>query len=288
MKLEEEPKNELNEYKSKFLLVHQSIIFIINFSISALPLKFNKTDTVFHHIFLKKFRSDKKSAARPIGKTLNVLNIPPFATEESIKNVFSIVGPVQSVKLIDSIENDGKDKYEVKTAYFNDRPASKFQIGFVVFKKSESLDLVFRLKELPPLNSSDLPLLTGVAKWTAEYNQRTIDTVAMQAEIDQYLQHYDKVKKAEAEGVEDEEDEEGWTTVTRTGHNSGFKQKESVINKLEQKILDKKKQTKQLTNFYTFEMRENKKQHFIDLKKKYQDDRFKMDSLKQTRRFKPF
>lgn len=288
MKLEEEPTNELNEYKSKLLLIHLSIIFLMISSVSALPLRFNKTDTVFHQIFLKKYRSDKKSAARPVGKTLNVLNIPPFATEESIKNVFSIVGVVQSVKLIDSIENDGKDKYEVKTAFFKDRPATKFQIGFVVFKKSESLDLVFRLKELPALNSSDLPLLTGVAKWTAEYNQRTVDTEAMQAEIDLYLQHYDKVKKAEAEGVEDEEDEEGWTTVTRTGHNSGFKQKESVINKLEQKILDKKKQTKKLTNFYTFEMRENKKQHFIDLKKKYQDDRFKMDSLKQTRRFKPF
>lgn len=251
-------------------------------------MKFNDSDdpSSAHLIYIRKYRSEKKSSDKPIGKTLTVHNIPPYATEESIARVFGVAGIIQSVKLVDSYKNEQQTKYQVKSEFFNDPKPFRFQIGFIVFSKSESLDIVFRLKELPALNSEEHPVLAGVAKWTDEYNKRMINTNEMQKEIDEYMKHYDKVKKAgETQG---ETDEDGWTTVGKKGQNAGFKQKESVISKLEQKIRDQKKKAKNLTNFYSFELRESKKQQLMDLRRKFEEDKLKMNSMRQNRKFKPY
>lgn len=237
---------------------------------------------------MKKYRSEKKTASKPVGKTLTVLNVPPYATEESLKRVFSVVGLVESVQLIDNYKNEHKSKYNITTKFFDDRRPFTFQIGFVVFKKSESLDLVLRINELPALSTEENPVLTGISKWTAEYNSRVIDTDEMRKEIDLYMNHYDKVKKAEDDQGNDEVDDDGWVTVGKKGHNSGFKQKESVISRLEQKIQNRNKRAKQMSNFYTFEMRENKRNQLMELRKNFENDKMKMQQMKSTRKFKPY
>jgi ribosomal RNA-processing protein 7 len=224
---------------------------------------------------------------KPVGKTLTVLNIPPYATEESIEKVFSIAGQVEKVTLIDSYKNEQKTKYQVPSKFFNDQRPFKFQIAFVVFKKSESLDLILRCKDLPSLNSKESPVLTGVAKWTEQYNKRTVNIEEMQSEIDNYMKHYDKVKKAE-EMQEDEGDDDGWVTVGKKGNVASFKQKESVVSKLEKKLQDQRKKAKNLTNFYSFEHRETKKQQLMELRKKFEEDKLKMNSMRQNRKFKPY
>lgn len=252
-----------------------------------MELLFNAADVTSHHVFIKKHRSDKKSSDKPVGKTLTVLNIPPYATEESIARVFSVAGPVESVTMTDSYKNEYKTRYQIKSEFFNEPRSFKFQIAFIVFKKSESLDIMLRNTKLPPLNSNELPVLTGTAKWTAEYNKRRNENVSeMQTEIDVYMKHYDKVKITEKTQNDDADD--GWTTVGKKGQNAGFKQKESVISKLEQKIQSQKKKQKNLTNFYSFEFRDSKKQQLVELRKKFDEDKFKMQSMKHTRKFKPY
>lgn len=214
---------------------------------------------------------------------MTVLNLPPYATEESIARVFSVAGPVENVMLADSYKNEQKNKYQVTSKYFHEARALKYQIGFIVFKKSESIDIILRSSELPPLSTAEHPILTGIAKWSEQYNNRTGDSEKMQTEIDEYMKHYDKVKRAGAQ-QEDEADDEGWTTVGK----KGFQQKESVISKLEQKIQNQKKKAKNLTSFYSFEMRESKKQQLVELRKKYEEDKTKMYSMKQNRKFRPY
>lgn len=251
----------------------------------VLRLKFNDTDkeSSAHQIFIKKYRSEKKSADKPVGKTLSVLNIPPYVTEEALARVFSIAGPVEKVSLIDSYKNADKTKYQIKSDFFEEKIPFKFLIGFVVFKKSESVDLTLRLKELPPVNTEDHPVLTGIAKWTASYNKRTVNADDMQKDIDEYMKHYDKVKKLGA--TQENDDDDGWVTV---GKKDGFKQKESVVSKLEQKIQNQRKKTKSMSNFYSFEMRESKKQQLMDLRSKFEQDKLKMQSMKLNRKFKPY
>lgn len=282
--------DKLEEYKSKSIKSNLTTKTKDFFSPSVMHLKFNETDDIqsAHCVFLKKYRSEKKTSDKPIGKTLSVLNIPPYATEESIERVFGIAGLVEKVTLVDSYKNELKTKYQVKSEFFNDPQPFKFQIAFVVFKKSESLDLIFRCKKLSPLNCEERPVLTGIAKWTENYNKRMVNVEEIQSEVDVYMKHYDKVKKAEATQGEDEADDDGWVTVGRKGNNAGFKQKESVINKLEKKLQDQRKKTKNLTNFYSFELRESKKQQLMDLRKKFDDDKMKMHSMKQNRKFKPY
>lgn len=236
---------------------------------------------------MKKHRSDKKSSDKPVGKTLVVLNIPPYATEEAIARVFSCAGQVEKVSLIESYQNENKTKYQIKSEIFNEPRPFKFQIGFIVFKKSESLDLIFRLSELPPLSTDEHPVLTGVAKYTAQYNKRMIDYEVMHTEIEEYMKHYDKVKKA-ADEQQVDDDDDGWVTVGKKGNVAGFKQKESVISKLEQKLQNQRKKAKNLTNFYSFELRESKKQQLMDLRRKFEDDKLKMNSMRQNRKFKPY
>lgn len=253
-------------------------------------MKFEEADDIetSHCVYLHKYRSEKKYSDKPVGKTLTVLNIPPYATEEAIERVFGIAGQIEKVTLIDSHKNEHKTKYQIKSDFFNEPRPFKFQIAFIVFKKSESLDLIFRCKELPPLSTTENPVLTGIAKWTDQYNKRTVNVEDMQKEIDEYMKHYDKVKKAEAMQDDEEGDDDGWVTVGKKGNNAGFKQKESVISKLEKKLQDQRKKTKSLTNFYSFELRESKKQQLMDLRKKFDDDKTKMNSMRQNRKFKPY
>lgn len=252
-----------------------------------MALNFNESDVSSHSVFIRKYRSDKKSSDKPVGKTLTVLNIPPIATEESIARVFSVAGPIENITMIDSYKNEHTTKYQIRSEFFNEPRPFKFQIAFIVFKKSESLDIILRSSELPPLNSKEHPILTGIAKWTAEYNKRVTNVNEMQTEIDEYMKHYDKIKKAE-ETQDDEADDDGWTTVGKKGQNAGFKQKQSVISKLEEKIQSQKKKQKNLTNFYSFEFRDSKKQQLVELRKKFDEDKFKMQSMKHTRKFKPY
>jgi len=255
----------------------------------VLPLKFNESDedSTAHSIFIKKYRSDKKVSDKPIGKTLVALNIPPYATEGALRRVFGIAGQIENVTLIDSYENELKTKYQVKSDFFNEVRPCKFHIGFIVYKKSESVDIMLRSKALPPLSTEEHPVVTGVAKWTAEYNKRMVDIDKMQLEIDDYMKHYDKVKKAE-EMKGEEGDDDGWITVGKKGHNAGFKQKESVVNKLEQKIQNQRKKVKSLTSFYSFELRESKKHQLVELRKKFEEDKLKMHTMRQNRKFRPY
>lgn len=87
--------------------------------------------------------------AYPRGKTLFVLNIPPYATVESLKNAFaSSCGPVKSVTLIDT---SGKAGVGFKNAY-------------VVFTKDSGLSKVLSLPQehTLTLSTKEAPVLTGL------------------------------------------------------------------------------------------------------------------------------
>lgn len=84
----------------------------------------------------------------------------------------------------------------------------------------------------------------------------------MKAEIEKYITSYDKqVMDRIAQEKAGEEDDEGWVTVTSGKKRGQFAptRKESTIGKVQQKEQQRTKK-KQLLNFYTFQIRETKKQ----------------------------
>ncbi|CAG9807969.1 unnamed protein product [Chironomus riparius] len=254
----------------------------------VLKLRFSESDDEkdAHEIFLKKYRSEKKSSSKPSAKTLLVLNIPPYATKDSLLNVFKSVGDVENITLIDDYSNEHKTKYNVPSKFFNDTVPFKFLIGFIVFKKSSSLDAIFSLTELPPMAET----LTGIEKWTDEHNKKIVNYNDMQLEIEEYMKHFDKLLEAEKNQDNTDADEDGWIQVGKKS--GGFKQSETVVHRLEEKMQNQRKKAKrnlqQISGIYAFEARENKKQELIELRKKFEDDKSKLQAMRQNRKFKPY
>ncbi|XP_026681512.1 ribosomal RNA-processing protein 7 homolog A-like [Diaphorina citri] len=71
------------------------------------------------------------------------------------------------------------------------------------------------------------------------------------------------------------------------GRNPGFARKDSVNKQILSKERNKRSK-KQLLNFYTFQIKESKMNHLESLRKKFEEDKQKIDVLKKSRRFKPF
>lgn len=137
-------------------------------------------------------------------------------------------------------------------------------------------------------------------------------------EIEEYLTLYDKqIEDRIAKEQIAEEDDDGWVTIAAGKKRGQFapSRKESTIGKVQQKEEQRKKK-KQLLNFYTFQIREAKKQSkcnfksqdfcntkflletyliytmllldLAELRKKFELDKKRLQELKLKRTFKPF
>ncbi|KAL1399139.1 hypothetical protein pipiens_008443 [Culex pipiens pipiens] len=242
------------------------------------PLKFDPSDSAFHRILVKENESRMINRLKPAGRTLFVLNVPPYATAASLAQAFSVAGPVASVLL----QEKPSEEPEKEDA------GHKFKVAYVVFEKASSARKVLDKKcSLRALNE-DGQLVTGMDKWRREFEQDVPNPVELQREIDEYMAGYDrevqKQKKVEEEGGE--ADDEGWVTVTKASVNT-FTQREATISKMEEKM-SKDRRQKELKNFYTFQIRESKKNDIVSLRKKYDRDLQKMEQIKKTKRFKPY
>jgi len=220
---------------------------------------------------------------------LLVLNIPPYATKESLENVFNVAGDVEDITLIDDYTNEHKTKYNIPSKFFMDSVPFKFLIGFIVFKKSSSLDAIFSLSDLPPMTET----LTGIEKWMNEHNKKIVNINDMQLEIEDYMKHFDKLVEAENnQDTPDAEDDDGWIQVGKKGTYAGFKQSETVVHRLEEKLQSQRKKARknlqQISGLYAFEARENKKQELTELRKKFEEDKSKLQAMRHNRKFKPY
>uniref|UniRef100_A0A182PGJ6 RRM domain-containing protein n=1 Tax=Anopheles epiroticus TaxID=199890 RepID=A0A182PGJ6_9DIPT len=249
---------------------------------SAIILRYKQSDPYCHQLFVKENASKATCKQKPSGRTLYVLNVPPYATEEALQQAFSSAGEVERVVLQEKPSSKESAPIEVMT-----KDVFCFKVAYVVFTKPGALKKLLKTKTINPLHSEEKPLLTGVAKWTKAYQERIPNPATLQQEIDQYMESYDrKVEEQKAEESNNAADDDGWVTVSKK--NSGvFAQNQAVVKKLEKK-LDEDRSTKELKNFYTFQIREAKKDDIISLRKKYDRDLKKMEQIKKAKRFKPY
>lgn len=240
----------------------------------VLPLQFSTSSTSCHNLFIKEHSVRHVDERKPAGKTLFVLNIPPYATEKSLKLSFSKAGRVKSV--IFQIEDTEQE--------INDG----FKRAYVVFEKREGLLKVMKLDSINSLSTDKVTLNVGLEKWIEDYNSSIYASKELQKEINTYMNNYDKheEKKRKAD-KEESADDEGWTVVTKKGRNPGVSRKESVKLKLNEKgkTLSQKKQLK---NFYTFQVRESKMEYIAALRKSFEEAKNKINLMKKARRFKPY
>ncbi|EFA01121.1 ribosomal RNA-processing protein 7 homolog A [Tribolium castaneum] len=237
----------------------------------VVPFYFSSDSTDPHDLFIKEHKVRKFDIKKPPGKTLFVLNVPPYVTVEALKDVFASAGKVQSVTFQCDDSDDTNELFGFKTA-------------FVVFTKRPSLLRALKLERLTLPNPHNI--LLGMSKWIHEYNSTVYNHDKLNEEVNIYIKQHEK-EEEEKKLAEKEVDDEGWTVVTKKGRNPGLSRKESVENKLIQKNKIKSKK-KELKNFYTFQLKEQKMNNIIALRKSFQESKEKVNLMKKMRNFKPF
>ncbi|XP_055385133.1 ribosomal RNA-processing protein 7 homolog A isoform X2 [Condylostylus longicornis] len=230
---------------------------------------------------------------KPRGKTLFLLNIPPYIHKQHLKSFFEKkAGEVVSVILSEKPGKDeeGTAKFKISEDVFLGRKSPfVFKCAYIVFKLSKSIQQALQITEISFCDTELKSVFkSGVEKWADEYIESIIPEDELQTEIDSFMREYDAkdAKAIEAEKAQ-EADNDGWITVGKHGKNVGFEQKESIINKIEDKM-QKNKKNRELKNFYTFQIRESKMKNIVSLRKKFEEDKKKIEALKKSRRFKPF
>ena len=161
-----------------------------------------------------------------------------------------------------------------------------FQVAYVVFKKPNSVEHLMRsnLPDIYYMSEKKKVINTGMKKWCMEYRQQYPNPKETEKKADKFMAQFDLEearKKAELERLANEPDEEGWTVVTHGKKNLGDAQ---MLTKRERQ----KRQRKELVNFYTFQQRESKREHIAVLRKKFEEDKQKIQLMRAARKFKPF
>ncbi|XP_025104636.1 ribosomal RNA-processing protein 7 homolog A-like [Pomacea canaliculata] len=258
----------------------------------VIPVQFDTRCNHPHYLYLKKHVTRENDEAKPKDRTLFIVNVPPYATEESLRRVFSSCGKVLKVFLHEK-PTKGEPPQEKSKFFPVHRPPQGFKVAYIVFKQSNSVDKALNLPYSKPLilSTSDAPIVTGIAKWKREYVDRTsIDISEMKREIDEFMSDFDKLtaeKEKKAKEMEGQADDEGWITVTRVGKNKGAPRTEAEAKRVTSKDKKRRKE-KELINFYSFQVRESKKQEIMELRRKFEEDKQKIALMKAARKFRPY
>ncbi|XP_047516802.1 ribosomal RNA-processing protein 7 homolog A [Pieris napi] len=255
-----------------------------SFDFKALQLKITDASTNPHMIYIKEHLVRDHTADKPSGRTLFIVNVPPYVDEQSITNAFKEAGTIQSVHFSEKPNtiNSNTEKFTV------DPCKPSFRVCYLVFKKVAYLQNALKLKELQPMNL-DAHIVLGINKFIHEHNESVFKPMELKNRIEIFMKRCDeKIKKEiEKEKQLEQEDDEGWITVTKRSKVQSFARTEKVENKIMAKE-NKSKKKKELTNFYTFQIRESKMKHIVSLRQKFDEDKKKIAQIKQSRRFTPF
>ncbi|KAK2595131.1 hypothetical protein QQS21_007157 [Conoideocrella luteorostrata] len=135
--------------------------------------------------------------------------------------------------------------------------------------------------EVPPLGSA----------WISTHLQLSrVDKSAMQKSVHAFFNAFNRKEKEAVElskRLRNEPDEDGFVTVTRGGRAAPASRNEAEVAK--QRMVDRAaKKKSELQNFYRFQLREQRKKEQASLLRRFQEDRRKVDAMREKRgKFKP-
>ncbi|KAJ6443317.1 ribosomal small subunit assembly protein [Purpureocillium lavendulum] len=129
------------------------------------------------------------------------------------------------------------------------------------------------------------------ATWVSSHLQMCrVDKTSTQRAVHAFFNAFNRKEKEAAEmakRLRNEPDEDGFVTVTRGGRAAPASRTEAEEAK--QKMVDKQQKKKaEMKDFYRFQLRERRKQEQAALLRRFEDDKRKVNAMKEKRgRFKP-
>ncbi|XP_028395115.1 ribosomal RNA-processing protein 7 homolog A-like [Dendronephthya gigantea] len=250
----------------------------------TIRVKFDKSTKANHIMYLKSHSSRGEDECTPNGRTLFVLNVPPYCTKVALRGVFAGCGAIQKIY----IQKQPGPVKENKKSFFNlNAKIMGFKVAYIVFKRESSLQNALQLdsSEIRYFSTDEKPIDTGINKWCKEYASNYPNATKLQKEIDEFMKEFDKNQEEEketAKRLQSEPDEEGWVTVGKGGRKSGAKKVEATD------LPEKKKKKMQQLYFYNFQQRETRREHIAQLRKKFEEDKEKVARMKAARKFRPY
>ncbi|XP_017499645.3 ribosomal RNA-processing protein 7 homolog A isoform X1 [Manis javanica] len=261
---------------------------------SAIPIKFSEKQHTCHYLYVREHRvREGTKSSWPQRRTLFILNVPPYCTEECLSRVLSPCGAVQAVELQEKPDLAESPK-QPESKFFHPQPIPGFQVAYVVFQKPGGMAAALALKHPLLVSTASHPVKTGIRsqyrEWISNYTDAVPDPEALRVEVDTFMEAYDKKIAEEEAKAEEEEgvpDEEGWVKVTRRGRRPVLPRTEAAsLRVLERER--RKRARKELLNFYAWQHRETKMEHLAQLRKKFEEDKQRIELMRAQRKFRPY
>lgn len=252
----------------------------------VMKLKFSENSRGVHHLLWKRHTVRTYSELKPPGRTLFVVNVPPYCTEDSLKNVFLKYGKVENIYFHKKPSSDSSEKPKYANFFIRNH-VEGFKFAYVVFANESAVRGAMNASPSTELvlSTSEHQVLTGMQKWRQQYNKQFVSPEDLTEEIKTVMADYDKEKEEEKNTKEEEADEDGWVTVSSVKKK---KPKLLKVNEFKQQTKRKKKKQQELVKFYAFQQRQTKIDKLAVLRKKFEEDKKRINMMKASRKFKPY
>jgi len=164
--------------------------------------------------------------------------------------------------------------------------------GLVVFQSKSSVEQLMDPNKPVVATFTSKGTLLGLQKWTAEYHEKRPKKEELQAKVNQTIKQYDQQKALERKLLlekSNQPDEEGFITVTRqTRKNRANDGSVHVTAIKAREGAELKPKSHELGDFYRYQMRQSKRDQIAELRKKFEEDKKKIERMKAARRFNPY
>ncbi|KAJ1677290.1 hypothetical protein EV182_006474, partial [Spiromyces aspiralis] len=146
-------------------------------------------------------------------------------------------------------------------------------------------------------NDGESPLeYLGINRYLYEYRAMRPPADMLKQEVDQFVTKFEEAqyeRERQMRAMRNVPDEDGFITVLprKAARMPGMTVDEfTMVESQEQArvVVEKQKKKKELTNFYRWQRREQKRDRLVELRKKFEEDKKRIAQLKMSRRFRPY
>lgn len=227
-----------------------------------------------HYLFFKIHAGRKSDMRLPVGRTVFVVNIPVGATSDFLGGIFSEIGEIDGVIW--------RNRDESRSYIALDEAVSvSGSSGYLVFKNKFEASRVYSSSSYEHTISSDTKHLTstGLKSWICAYEASFPSPSYLLESISRYMAMFDEKEKEVEEELRRKTvapDEEGFLVVPT-------KKATKKIKLTEEEGQRQKK--KEVSDFYKFQVREQKIEKYLDLSEKFKRDKQRVVELKAKNHF---
>ncbi|KAJ3103833.1 Ribosomal RNA-processing protein 7 A [Phlyctochytrium planicorne] len=239
---------------------------------------------VIHHLLFRLHTTKASDADRfPKGRTLFLTNVPSDASERHFKRLFRRCGRVERVVFAKRGEGAtvGMSGGQAHVVFFEEEAAQR-----ALHMKARKRNWSDALVEGTEDEEETAPYLgQGMEKWVAQYAAERPRLEDLEKSVNKYMEEFEEMEAEKERALaarRNQPDEDGFILVTKGAGRKGKAASDVAVEKGA-----KKNKKTQVVDFYRFQMREGKRNQLAELRKKFEEDKARIEEMKARRKFKP-